>query len=337
MPFRPPVSAVRINVMWITALVVSLVSALLGVLVKSWLREFQNRALTSPRDSVRMRQFRYDGLVTWHVSDIVASLPLLLQFPLVLFLVGLLCLLWTVNATVAVWTTVIVSSSLFVVFVSFIAPVFRPSCPYKSAPTLHVLHTFRFLASFLVFHPQLRTPVFATWWDHDHQAVAVEADRATDNLDDPALEWIHKHLLDDNFLDSVSPCISELTPGTRANFVFWLIADTAEITSWDLIQVLRAAEDSSAHETLQRQLLCAGHRASVCMLRLILDVLPDALLDLRPMAIAATTISGRFTLMNGLPRIWVDDSVLRTSEMLAALHPLLSTYVRAHDCAHARK
>jgi hypothetical protein len=312
--------------MWVTALVASLVSALLGILVKSWLREFSNRGLTSPRESVRMRQFRYDGLIAWRMSDIVASLPLLLQFALVLFLVGLLDLLWTVNQTVAVWTTVIVSSSLLVIFASFIAPIFQPSCPYKSTLTLQVMHILHLFTSIVAFRSGTSDKLFATWWEHDRQAVAVQADRATGNLDHSALEWSHRHLLDDDFLDSVVPCTSELAPGTRAHSVIRLIANTADMTSWNLIQMLRKSPENSAMvEQLQRQLLRAGHRVNSRLLRLVLDVLPDALPDMRPIAITTTT-AGRFSLMNGLPGIMMDDSALRTSHMLAMLHVLLSPY-----------
>jgi hypothetical protein len=331
-PFHPTSAAVRVNAMWVSALVVSLVSALLGILVKSWLREFGNRGLTSPRDSVRMRQFRYSGLVAWRLPEIVASLPLLLQLALVLFLVGLIDLLWTINTPVAALTTAIVSSSLLITFASLIIPFFRPSCPYKSPLALQIRHVSHGASLFMKrlsgYRPQSTDSLFKTWWEHDWRAVVAKAERATRNLDHSALEWSHKHLLDDDFLDSVAPCVSELAPGTRANFVFELVANAIESTSWKLLRLLRQeVEKSTTLELLQRELLRSGHRANARMLRMVLDVLPDALPDLRPVTTITTTGSERFSLMNGLPGIWVDDSVLRTSDMLSILHPLLSAYV----------
>jgi hypothetical protein len=131
-------SSLRVNTYWLISLVLSLSSALLGILAKQWLREYLNWGLTSPRDSVRMRQFRYEGLVSWRVSDIVATLPLLLQMSLVLFLVGLIDLLWSINVVIASCITVIVSLTLLVAFISVILPFFSASCPYKSPLALHV-------------------------------------------------------------------------------------------------------------------------------------------------------------------------------------------------------
>ncbi|OBZ73635.1 hypothetical protein A0H81_06409 [Grifola frondosa] len=92
---------VRINVLWFSSLVFSLVSASIGILTKQWLREYTSGAASSPRENARIRQFRHEGFVSWRIPETIALLPILLQIALVLFFVGLLDLLWSLHPVVA--------------------------------------------------------------------------------------------------------------------------------------------------------------------------------------------------------------------------------------------
>ncbi|EIN04148.1 hypothetical protein PUNSTDRAFT_29344, partial [Punctularia strigosozonata HHB-11173 SS5] len=92
-----PVSAVRINSLWFTSLVLGLVSALTAIFARQWLREYAHWQLSSSRDSVRIRQFRHDGLMSWRVPTVMYAISILLQIAVVLFLVGLVDFLWTLN------------------------------------------------------------------------------------------------------------------------------------------------------------------------------------------------------------------------------------------------
>ncbi|KAJ3556450.1 hypothetical protein NM688_g2021 [Phlebia brevispora] len=87
--FKPPASAVRINALWFTSLVLSLISASLGMLVKQWLREYLKGRYSSPQERIRVRHYRWEGLYRWRVFEIAAALPILLQIALILFFIGL--------------------------------------------------------------------------------------------------------------------------------------------------------------------------------------------------------------------------------------------------------
>jgi len=67
----------------------------LPVLVKSWLREFDRgmQSITVPELRAKERECRLLGLERWHVPELVALLPMLLQASLVLFCVGLIVFL----------------------------------------------------------------------------------------------------------------------------------------------------------------------------------------------------------------------------------------------------
>lgn len=56
----------------------------------------------SVRRAVELLEARKDGLKTWQVPSIIALPPLLVQIAIVFFLVGLLLLLQSLNATVTI-------------------------------------------------------------------------------------------------------------------------------------------------------------------------------------------------------------------------------------------
>ena len=131
-PFKASGFAVRLNTLWFSSLVCSLLSASLGLLVKQWLREYLAGSSNISRESIRIRQYRYDGMRRWRVPEIILCLPILLQAALLLFFIGLLDLLWTLHPIVAgVVTTIVAVSMLFAITTSLLPP-FYPDCPYKS-------------------------------------------------------------------------------------------------------------------------------------------------------------------------------------------------------------
>ncbi|KIP07914.1 hypothetical protein PHLGIDRAFT_39463, partial [Phlebiopsis gigantea 11061_1 CR5-6] len=57
-PFEVPEWAVHVNVLWFSSLIVSLATASLGMLVKSWLREYLALDTEAPRKRLRVRYYR---------------------------------------------------------------------------------------------------------------------------------------------------------------------------------------------------------------------------------------------------------------------------------------
>lgn len=133
---RPPekttTSAVRINIFWFSSLVFCLTTALVGILVKQWLRDYLNNVTASPQESARIRQFRYQSLVKWRVPEIISILPLLIQFALAFFFVGLLDLLWGLDYTVAGVISVLVVLTLTFLVITTIIPAIYEDSPYRS-------------------------------------------------------------------------------------------------------------------------------------------------------------------------------------------------------------
>ncbi len=135
-PFTAPHSAVWINALWFSSLVCTLSASSVAVLVKQWLHQYsQSLSGTSP-EVARLRQYRYDSLLKWHVPEIIAALPMLLQLALALFLSGLLILLWTLNPSVALPASLFVGLLISFTAATTVFPIFYPDCCYQSPQAL---------------------------------------------------------------------------------------------------------------------------------------------------------------------------------------------------------
>ncbi|KAJ7598365.1 hypothetical protein C8J56DRAFT_769502 [Mycena floridula] len=78
--------SIRINCFWFLSLLLALSAASAGILAKQWLREYRRDAAMSSKQSLALQQLRYESWNKWKVPAIIASLPLLLELALALFL-----------------------------------------------------------------------------------------------------------------------------------------------------------------------------------------------------------------------------------------------------------
>lgn len=151
--FVPDSFAVRANIYWFLSLVLSLSTVVVGVISMQWLREYQRGdSNTAPEDALGPRQMRFQGLLTWHVPEIINALPLLLETAVFLFFCGVLDLLWSIHYTVAIIITIpVVLLAIFLVATT-VLPALQyaftrqlnlriPQCPYKS-PQSWIFHRF---------------------------------------------------------------------------------------------------------------------------------------------------------------------------------------------------
>lgn len=133
-PFIPSTSARWINSLFFLALVFSLSAALFGILAKQWLREYMhwNSTLGAARENVLIRQLRYEALGDWHVAATISSIPALLEVAMIMFFIGIVILLWTIDTVVAIVVTTSVAAFLGLVAAFTVLPVIFRRCPYKS-------------------------------------------------------------------------------------------------------------------------------------------------------------------------------------------------------------
>jgi hypothetical protein len=176
--FQAQSSDIQVNVCWFVSLLFSLVVALFSLFLKQWMRTYMKwTEVTSYRDAVALRQFRYRALERWHLGAILALLPTLLKLAVVLFLAGLLLFLWKLNQIVAdVMGALSCTVFLFVATVT-VLPVISVSCPYRSTLTEVVALPLRYIPRcFKIVRSAARafvnagwtcSPSSAAWIDHD--------------------------------------------------------------------------------------------------------------------------------------------------------------------------
>jgi hypothetical protein len=100
--FTAPTSAVWVNSLWFSSLVISLTCALLATLLQQWARRYLR--ITNPphrpRKRARIRAFFAEGVERLHLSWTVEAVTTLLHISLFFFLAGLCVFLFGVHQTV---------------------------------------------------------------------------------------------------------------------------------------------------------------------------------------------------------------------------------------------
>lgn len=188
--FIPSSPAVLINILWFSSLVLSLISASLGMLVKQWLREYLTAEYTSPKERIRLRYYKYrQGLIKWRVFEIAALPQLLLQLSLILFFTGLSVFLLQLHPIVGLFVTALIIIWFVLLAISTVAPIFSFGCPYKNPLSKSVFKT----AKSVIFRLQRRErPLLPREY----------AVRRSKRLDIRAIIQADEFANDDDFLES---------------------------------------------------------------------------------------------------------------------------------------
>lgn len=176
----------------------------------------------------RTRQLRFDGLIRWHIRDIVASLPTIMHLALFLFFFGLVDLLVSTNKSVA-WV-VITFVAIGVVFYAVTAtvPMFSIAAPFHSpvANMLQLLVTkfgglFRKSPSKLTNleaqseEVAIENPADLLFGDFEPQARVARLERT---LDVDSLTWLMKEVdktIEGHLLDLCFQKLMEMRSITR--------------------------------------------------------------------------------------------------------------------------
>jgi len=282
--FSPSPTDIRINVYWFTSLSLSLATVLLGILCMQWLREYERNTPLDPQDAISLRQLRYEGLIAWKVPDILMLLPVLLHLALLLFFLGLIDLLWSLNHTVALFVTIVSGLVLaFLLATSFLPALQlffvsdnalrRPQCAYKS-PQSWAFHR---IVTWIVWYsgPRARLGKKLPFWlvryqqfikdknwvDHDmrwHEARgrAQRKDATDDSRLDivQGLAWVDRNLGQTvDMVYAVYHCIRDLSSA----FSQQVVSQISEKTKVYLSSEKMATYLGSANEDERREIMAA--------------------------------------------------------------------------------
>ncbi|KAK7051408.1 hypothetical protein VNI00_004908 [Paramarasmius palmivorus] len=177
-PFVAEASSIRINCFWFLSLILSLTSALFGLLSKQWLREHQRDVPTrTSAEDLALKQLRRDSFEKWGVASFLSALPILLEVALFLFFVGVLDLLRTLHPVPFGICLVAVAANVGLYFLTTILPTitiprnqttfiqrclfkelaYQFICPYKSPQAWAVYKLSTTLTKLLAKYPSIDT------------------------------------------------------------------------------------------------------------------------------------------------------------------------------------
>ena len=120
---------VQVQSILYSSLGVALFSAFLAMLGKQWLNRY---SVGSMADRCHYRQRKLDGMTTWYFHVLMESLPILLQFALLLLGCALSRYLWNVQRTVSGVVVGITSLGVLFYILILAAGVLYTSCPYQT-------------------------------------------------------------------------------------------------------------------------------------------------------------------------------------------------------------
>ena len=164
----PPHIIVQVQAMLYTSLAASLFSAFLAMLGKQWLNRYASIDMRgSAIERSQNRQRKLDGIVTWYFDTVMESLPLMLQFALLLLGCALSRYLWEINTTVASVVLGVTSFGVGSYAFFIIAGTAFISCPYQTpgANTLRRIPPLALRALRSTFSHSNTTDWIGVWWD----------------------------------------------------------------------------------------------------------------------------------------------------------------------------
>jgi HEAT repeat protein len=134
-PFKPTLSSILINGLWVCSLCFSLLSALGASLGKSWLADYAQFERKPNTINAYDRHRRYIAISDWHLVDVIAFLPILLHTSFLLFACGLIVLMFGNNKPIGAIIFVLTTVALTLYLGTTMAPLVYPDCPFRTPLT----------------------------------------------------------------------------------------------------------------------------------------------------------------------------------------------------------
>ncbi|CAE6473612.1 unnamed protein product [Rhizoctonia solani] len=204
-PFSPTYAALWVNGLWFAALALSLAAALVAMLSKEWLTAYTASRPRPAHTHALLRQARFDRLNDWWALHIIALLPTMLHLALLLFALGLVVYLWTLNVAVAVFTCTIVALTLVFYLATTLLGAIIPFCPF-------VTEISRYLRQ-----------GFGTWLSKSERLqhldnVVSERQNGSTTLEDiRAVSWLAENARDPVVVDCSYQALAGIHLSTEAN------------------------------------------------------------------------------------------------------------------------
>jgi hypothetical protein len=278
-PFVPPTSAVWVNGLWFSSLVISLTCGLLATLLQQWARRYERVAYPrySPHRRARIRAFYKHGVEKLHIPWTIEVLPALLHISLFLFFAGLSVFLSTVHLTIfKIVTTWIGVCAVLYAILTFM-PIIRKDSPYSAPLSSSVSFCltgirhlfFRFLHRFPDFDASICMPLrnrdpravhLEEFFSHSMSMTAEKyAFKLDPDIDHGSLLWMFQTLDEDTdfekFFEGL-PRLCDSETGKTLNLQQGFIVPNKKTLSNALIEMMdRTLSSSLAPEPVKQRRL----------------------------------------------------------------------------------
>lgn len=101
-------------------------------MAKQWVLHYARDTVGTLESQGRARQKKLNGVAKYRFQNVVETLPILLQISLVLFFIGLLDFLRSLNTTVALVVLAFAVTGAMVYTVTVLVATFDPQCPFQT-------------------------------------------------------------------------------------------------------------------------------------------------------------------------------------------------------------
>ncbi|KAJ7715890.1 hypothetical protein B0H16DRAFT_495198 [Mycena metata] len=128
---KVPVSTLAVNFLWFISLTLTLISALGGVLGRTWIVKFSSVADTD-LEGARLRWIHDDKAEHWHLHAVIAWITGLIQLALFLFLAGLAIQATTDHQSLGLTILPLVGATLILYIGITLLPIPSPATPYRT-------------------------------------------------------------------------------------------------------------------------------------------------------------------------------------------------------------
>jgi hypothetical protein len=142
-PFTVSHSVAAVNILYFTSLSLVIITALVVMTVRSWIREFDRdwAHVTDAQKRGMEREARMQGLLRYKLPQIVSTLPFLIYVALFLFSTGLIVSLFTIHIPSACATLILLLCGFIFYSITTFISMLDPNAPFSS-PLSRLLHQY---------------------------------------------------------------------------------------------------------------------------------------------------------------------------------------------------
>lgn len=130
--FIPETSARWINGLWFLSLLITLFSAIMGVLAKSWIVKYIPVTSRQDSDNAYNRWVRNKKAERWYLDKVITAIPLLIQLALLLFSLGFVLQSMGDDPELGRVILALVILGIFIYIVITVLPLLTPWTPFRT-------------------------------------------------------------------------------------------------------------------------------------------------------------------------------------------------------------